>query len=93
MAIVNISIDTEAKTISASVNGAEVPNVERAYVYKYVEYEYGEAPEQEVKVELIGSEKMDDVKKTWVICANQINVTDPKNTMEHQFLACLPSKK
>lgn len=91
MAIVNITIDTEAVTISASVNGQDVPNVERIYVYKTTEYEYGEDPEPCVKVEIIGSEKSEDVKKTWMICASQVDTSEDKS-VKNDFLACLTSK-
>lgn len=91
MAIVNITIDTEAVTISASVNGADVPNVERIYVWKTTEYEYGEDPEPCVKVELVGSEKTEDVKKTWMICASQVDTSEDKSVAA-DFMACLTSK-
>lgn len=91
MAIVNITIDTEAVTIAATVNGEAVPNVERIYVYKTTEYEYGEDPEPCVKVEIIGAEKSEDVKKTWMICASQVETNENKSVAA-DFMACLTSK-
>lgn len=39
MAIVNISVDTKAKTISATVNGQSIDNVQSVSAYMYESYD------------------------------------------------------
>jgi hypothetical protein len=70
MALIVVTIDTKAETLSATIDGAEVPNLYSVSAYRYKEYG---SDEEEVSVSLNSSEKVGDTTKTQTIYATVIN--------------------
>lgn len=72
MSKVVISVDTEAKTISASVEGGEtVDNLDSISVHKYTNYQDND----EVELRFYKAEKRGELKVITSYCMAQINNT------------------
>lgn len=71
MAKITIEINTEDKSIAASINGKAVSNVSSISVYKmrYKEHYDDEEEEDHIGVSIAETEKVDDVEKsTYYYC-------------------------
>lgn len=92
MAKVTITVDTETKEISATVNGETIDNLSSAEIYRYMDTNYYESKiEEKVRVELCKREDKEDVKTTYCLYASKVEkvVENPHQKLTDDFFKCL----
>ena len=95
MAKITITIDTESKEISATVNGETIDGLSSANVYRYSDVDYYESKvEEKVRVELCKREEKEDVKTTYCLSASKVEkVNDnPHEKLTNDYFNCLNRK-